>query len=116
MTCMKKNAILLILAVTLLFCFVCGLVAIAASSITPEVAFAGGANTDVDIYELCKVYTDDINLQIDAESTILQYEAYIDERFNIGGSSQSAEGITDEWIFQIIPKAVFDMPPMTFCT
>lgn len=43
MTCMKKNAILLILAVTLLFCLVCGLVAIAASSITPEVAFAGGS-------------------------------------------------------------------------
>ena len=111
---MKKlnaSSVAVIFIIALLLCV---FMLIIVDTTVVDVVYADEQHSSSDINEICEEFTKKINLQIETEKTILQYEAYIDERFNIGGSSQSAEGITDEWIFQIVPKAVFDMRPNNF--
>lgn len=92
---------------------VCCLVAVFA--ITGQLAFAQEINSSdvITLEEQCALFTDDRSLQVDSDHTITEYEAYIDEHFEIGARYASA-GITDEWLFQIVPKAVFDLQPEDF--
>ena len=73
-----------------------------------DLKFANAQESIINVQALCKEYTADSALQNNSNKTVLQYESYVDERFAIG-NMHVAEGIIDEWIFQIVPKAVFDM-------
>ena len=71
-----------------------------------DLKFANAQESIINVQALCKEYTADSALQNNSNKTVLQYESYVDERFAIG-NMHVAEGIIDEWIFQIVPKAVF---------
>lgn len=78
-----------------------------------KIIFAEEQSLFVDIEALCKEFTEDEDLQDGSGHDITQYEAYIDERFEIG-NYHAHPGITDEWIFEIIPKQVFDLRHQDF--
>lgn len=110
MKCIRKNGIDVVL---LIMVIVCATVMILVCSLTTDIALANTQDDKNNVYALCEEFTDDVDLQNDADKIVQQYEEYIDERFEIG-NMKAAEGITDEWIFQIVPKAVFDMQPDDF--
>lgn len=105
MKCIRKNGIDVVL---LIMVIVCATVMILVCSLTTDIALANTQDDKNNVYALCEEFTDDVDLQNDADKIVQQYEEYIDERFEIG-NMKAAEGITDEWIFQIVPKAVFDI-------
>lgn len=88
-------------------------VMILAFASTTDIALANTQDDYSAVQSLCEEFTYDVDLQNDTDKIVQQYESYIDERFEIG-NMKAAEGITDEWIFQIVPKAVFDMQPDDF--
>ena len=103
------NLIVILVAVVILG----GVLAALTAANTSQVAIASEQEQIASVYSICEQYTERRNLQNDATKTVQQYEEYVDERFEIG-NMKAAEGITDEWIFQIVPKAVFDMQPDDF--
>ena len=66
---------------------ICCLVAVFA--ITGQLAFAQEINSSdaITLEEQCALFTDDRSLQVDSDHTITEYEAYIDEHFEIGARS-----------------------------
>lgn len=105
----NSNLVVILLAVVILG----GVLAALTAANISQVAIASAQEQIASVYSICEEYTKRGNLQNDESKTIIQYESYIDERFEIGNMN-AAEGITDEWIFQIVPKAVFDMQPDDF--
>lgn len=73
-----------------------------------SIAQAETEDSASNIQALCEEFTKEISLQQEADKTVEQYESYIDERFQIGNTNAEA-GITDGWLFQIVPIEVFDM-------
>ena len=99
--------------VLMIIFIVCAVAMILTCATTADIALANAQGDNSNVQILCDEFTNDVSLQGDASKTIHQYATYIDERFEIGNINAAA-GITDEWIFQIVPKAVFDMQPDDF--
>lgn len=70
----------------------------------------------VNIEELCKTYTESLLLPGESAGgdTVLDYEDYIDTRFETNNINNPNAGVTDEWIFRIIPRALAEQKKEQF--
>lgn len=101
-----KAAITAITAVLLFVLLICGIFCVKGTAYATD-------NAAEDITALCKSYTEEETLHNDSTKHITNYESYINERFQIG-STEAPAGITDEWIFRIVPEAVFKLKQKDF--
>lgn len=73
---------------------------------TIERGVAHGESNTTNLEELCEEYTKDVLLTGESKGglTMYDYESYVNTQFDITNRNNLNAGITDEWIFRIIPK------------
>lgn len=99
---------------------------IIAWSLVLALAFAVNVGGDADraeastlafnIEALCGTYTESLLLPGESAGgdTVLDYEDYIDTRFETNNINNPNAGVTDEWIFRIIPRALAEQKKEQF--
>ena len=66
--------------------------------------------------ELCEEYTDSLLLKDEPSggNQITEYENYINIRFDVTNQHNLVTGLTDEWIFKIVPRLLFEQQEQEF--